>query len=105
MPAKKDDPLVLADIDPVNIQNKIIAEHKAKVKEPSELDLAKEERLKQKEERDREAVEAEHAEEEAKEQEEREKREKFERRAKAQRRKLEAHDKAQLEGLADGADD
>ena len=51
MPAKKDDPLVLADIDPVNIQNKIIADHKAKVKEPSELDLAKEERLKQKEER------------------------------------------------------
>ena len=73
---------------------------KARMKKHAKL----QEWLKQKEERDREAVEAEHAEEEAKEQEEREKREKFERRAKAQRRKLEAHYKAQLEGLADADD-
>jgi hypothetical protein len=50
-PKKKDeDPLGLAELDPEIIQEKV-AESKTKIKPPSELDRAKEERLAQKESR------------------------------------------------------
>lgn len=50
MPAR-DDPLMMAELDPGVIRENIEAKSKAKVKPPSELDMKKEERLSKKEER------------------------------------------------------